>query len=77
MQIDSHDIHCGIVCALYSLASLFNNLTDACTDACVILNLSDESRCYVPDSGLEMEARRCFDIISYLHSGDFDKPLNL
>jgi hypothetical protein len=62
MQLDDCDGQGGTVCPFDSLASLFNDPTNHYYNACVVQNQADESGCYVPEPGMEMVARRCFDI---------------
>jgi hypothetical protein len=61
-QLDDHDGQGGTVCPFDSLASLFNDPTNLYDNACIVPNQTDESGRYVPESGMEMVARKCFDI---------------
>jgi hypothetical protein len=61
-QLGDCDGQGGNVCPFDSLASLFNDPTDNYKNACIIPDRTDESGCYVPEPGMEMVARRCFDI---------------
>jgi len=62
MQLDDRDGQGGTVCPFDSLASLFNDPTNRYYNACIVWNQADESGYYVPEPGMEMLARRCFDI---------------
>jgi hypothetical protein len=62
VQLDDRDGQGGYVCPFDSLASLFNDPTNIYENACVVPDKTDESGCYVPESGMEMVARRCYDI---------------
>jgi hypothetical protein len=61
-QLDDRDGQGGTVCPFDSLASLFNDPTNVYANACIIPDRANESGCYIPEAGMEMVARRCFDI---------------
>ena len=61
-QLDDRDGQGGTVCPFDSLASLYNDPTNIYANACIVPNRTDESGCYIPEAGMEMVARRCFDI---------------
>ena len=61
-QLDDHDGQGGTVCPFDSLASMFNDPTNLYENACIAPKKIGESGCYVPESGMEMVAHRCFDI---------------
>jgi hypothetical protein len=65
MQLDDRDGQGGTVFPFDSLARLFNDPTNRYYNACIVQNQADESGCYIPEPGMEMVARRCFDINPY------------
>jgi hypothetical protein len=62
MQLDDRNGQGATVCPFDSLASLSNDPTNNYKNACIIPDKTGKSGYYVPEPGMEMVARRCFDI---------------
>jgi len=62
MQLDDRDGQGGMVRPFDSLASLFNDPANIYDNACIVKNQSDESGCCIPEAGMQMVARWCFDV---------------
>jgi hypothetical protein len=61
-QLDDRDGQGGTACPFDSLASLFNDPTNIFANTCIIPDRANESGCYIPEAGMEMVARQCFEI---------------